>query len=115
MAEERVSQVLSLNRGGTLIAAGGEVLNTDFTLYGETTGPPDAGMFSRLSPAGDRLYALGFSNPRQLLAFDTSAAVTPFPELAPVDVQFEAASMGISLSGEHVFIISEGVFFVVEP
>ena len=114
MAEERVSQVLSLNRAGTLIAAGGEVLNTDFTLYG-ATGPPDAGMFSRLSPAGDRLYALGFSNPRQLLAFDITAAVTAFPELAPIDVQFEASSMGISLSGEHVFIISEGVFFVVEP
>ena len=114
MTEERVSQVLSLNRAGTLIAAGGEVFNTDFTLYGATV-PPDAGMFSRLSPAGDRLYSLGFSNPRQLRTFDITAAVTAFPELAPIDVQFEASSMGISLNGEHVFIISEGVFFVVEP
>jgi hypothetical protein len=114
MTEERFSQVLSLNRGGTLIAAGGEVFNTDFTLYG-TTAPPDAGAFSRLSPAGDRLYALSFAQPRQLRAFDTSAAVTSFPELPAIDVPFKASSMGISLNGEHVFIISEGIFFVVEP
>jgi len=112
--EERVHQVLSLSRSGTLIAAGGEVLNTDLALYGATA-PPDAGYFSRLSPAGDRLYALGFSHPTQVLTFDTSAAVTPFPALAPVDVPFAASSMGISLNGEHVFIISQGTFFVVEP
>jgi hypothetical protein len=111
--EERVIQILSLSRAGTLIVAGGEVFNTDFTLYGATA-PPDAGYFSRLSPAGDRLYALGFS-PTQVLTFDTSAAVTPFPALAPVDVPFAASSMGISLNGEHVFIISQGTFFVVEP
>ncbi|HET9448499.1 MAG TPA: hypothetical protein VFO35_19670, partial [Steroidobacteraceae bacterium] len=114
MTEERFSQVVSLNRSGTLIAAGGEVFNTDFTLYGATA-PPGTGQFSRLSPAGDRLYALGFSQPRQLLSFDTSAAAAAFPELTPLDVPFEASSMGISLNGEHVFIISEGVFFVVEP
>jgi hypothetical protein len=50
---EGPSQVLSLNRSGTLIAAGGEVFDPDFTLYGATA-PPDAGTFSRLSPAGDR-------------------------------------------------------------
>jgi hypothetical protein len=58
---------------------------------------------------------LSYTQPRQLRAFDTSAAVTPFPELPAIDVPFEAASMGISLNGEHVFILSAGIFFVVEP
>lgn len=68
-----------------------------------------------MSPAGDRLYSLSFGLTQQVRVFDTSAPGNPFPELPPIDVDFGASAMGISLNGEHVFIMSGGKFFVVEP
>jgi hypothetical protein len=111
MTEDLGSQVVSLDRAGTRIAGGSQVFNADLTSYGAA---PEAS-FSRLSPAGDRLYSLSFSPTTQVRVFDTSAPGNPFPELPPIDVPFGASAMGISLNGEHVFIMSTGAFFVVEP
>jgi hypothetical protein len=112
MTEDLGANVVSLDRAGTRIAGGSQVFNADLTAYGAA--PPEA-FFSRLSPAGDRLYSLSFSPTTQVRVFDTSAPGNPFPELPPIDVPFAASAMGISLNGEHVFIISQGAFFVVEP
>jgi hypothetical protein len=114
MSNERGTEVLSLDRTGTRIAAGPDLFNADLTPYG-MAGPPGTANFSRLSPAGDRLYSLDFSSPTKVRVHDTSAPAASFPELTPVNVPFDASSMGISLNGEHVFIISKGTFFVVEP
>jgi hypothetical protein len=112
MTEELGSHVVSLDRAGTLITGGARVFKADLTPYGAA---PEQAFFSRLSPAGDRLYSLSFSPTTQVLVFDTSTPGDPFPELPPIDVPFGASAMGISLNGEHVFIMSTGTFFVVEP
>ena len=102
----------SLDRAGTLIAHGGDVFNAaDLTPFGSVGSD---GYFSVLSPAGDRLYALSFS-PTSLRIWDTSASAPTFPELTPIDVPFGAAGWGVSLNGEHVFIIDAGHLFIVEP
>jgi hypothetical protein len=108
--QDDFSSSVSLNRNGSRIAFGGTVLNAaDLTRHGLT----DGGYFSSLSPSGDRLYAISFS-PSHVGVWDTSASADPFPELTPIDVEFGAAGWGLSLNGEHFFIIDGGHFIVVE-
>jgi hypothetical protein len=114
--QERFASPLSVDRLGTRIAHGGEIFRADslLTLYG-STGSND-GYFSLLSPNGNRLYAITFSPPpTRVHVWDTSASVTPFPELAPIDVPFGVNAMGLSLNGQHLFILDEDTLFIIEP
>jgi hypothetical protein len=108
--QARFTSPLSVDRTGTRFAHGAELFNADFSLYGSAGA---AGYFSRLSPPGDRLHALTYSPARYHL-FDVTAGVPAFPEVHGVDVPVGAAVLGVSLSGEHVFIVDAGHFIVFE-
>lgn len=91
---------LSVNRSGTLIANGGEILNADFTAYGTAA----AGFSTILSPVGDRLFELRFS-PSRLHVFDTSSPASTLPEVRVIPGVFGPGGRGMSLNGEYLFAI----------
>jgi len=100
---------LSLNRSGTLIANGGEILNPDFTAYGNA----DAGFSAVLSPAGDRLFDLRYA-PSRVHVFDTSSPGSTLPEVQVIPGVFGPGARGMSLNGEHLFVIDEDRISVIE-